>query len=73
MLNQAKNNELDRLSKLGQQLPRNKTEMFDLLQRCWDSINNEIVIKTVRSFENRLEKVIVNQEKNNFSTKSSSL
>lgn len=70
LLDNAKNEELARLSKLEQQLPRNKKEMFDLLKRCWNALDNNIVIKIVNSFKNRLEKVVLNKGKNNFSTKS---
>lgn len=73
LLDQSKNEELDRLSKLGQPLPCNKKEMFDLLKRYWDALDNDLVIKIVKSFKNRLEKVVINKGKNNFSTKSRKL
>lgn len=70
LLNKAKNEELERRTKLKLNLPKNKNEMFDLLTDCWQALDNEKVKKIFNSFQKRLTSVVKNKGKNNFSTKS---
>lgn len=71
LLDRAKNEELDRRSRLGLKLPSNKSEMFSLLKRCWCMLDNSIVKKVFFSFKKRLTQCLLKKGKNNFSTISS--
>lgn len=70
LLNRAKNHELEERIQLGIDLPKNKKQMFEFLKICWQNLDNKIVKDAFKSFENRLKKVVENQGRNNFSTKS---
>lgn len=70
LLDKKKNKEIDNLLKLNLPLPKNKSEMFILLKKCWNSIDNETVIKMHSSFYSRLSLAIQNEGKNNFDYKS---
>lgn len=70
LLNRSKNDELDRRAANGEPLPKNKSEMYQLLKRCWESLDNAVVKRIYRSFLNRLMKVKAVGGKNNFCTRS---
>lgn len=71
LLDRAKNEELDRRSKLNLKLPANKKEMFEMLKICWSSLDNDIIKKIYFSFKKRAINCVLKKGKNNFSTKSS--
>lgn len=68
ILDQRKNEEIDRRIKLNLKLPRNKAEMFILLKSCWDQIDNKTKIKIYSSFYSRLNLVSLNEGRNNLIT-----
>lgn len=69
ILEKKKNEEIDKRLKLKQPLPKNKAEMLAMLEKLWNSIDNNQVIDIYKSFFNRLTIVNINNGKNNFDYK----
>lgn len=69
ILEKKKNQEIDRRLKLNQPLPKNKAEMLTLLEKLWNSIDNNLVINLYNSFFKRLDIVNIKKGDNNFDYK----
>lgn len=69
MLDKIKNYQLDNLIKNNQPLPKNKQQMFKLLQDCWSILDNEKVKNIYFSFLKRIKMCKKLGGGNNFNTK----
>lgn len=63
-LNKAKNEKFDTLKK--SQMPKNKKDMFQLLVKCWEELDNNQVINSYNSFIDRMKKVVERKGDNDF-------
>lgn len=66
LLNIKKNELINDLIIEEKPLPKNKKEMFELIQLAWHQLDNETVKTIYRSFLNRMRKVIRYKGNNNF-------
>lgn len=69
LLDAEKNSRFDQLIQEGKPLPKNKAEMFKLLNEFWKNIDNSKVKNIYLSFFNRIDLVLKSKGSNNFNYK----